>query len=145
MTSWPSRLAIALASAAALPLGPPAAHAVRAIVPPARSSQSDTSLAAAQRALRAAVTAQEQYYNVHKTYAGSVRDLARLMPMTPRVSIQILHADARGWTGSGRVQGSPGRSCVIYVGLANANPELPATDRERRRPTREAIPVCDPD
>lgn len=144
MSSWPSRVVLTFAVLAVVPLVPGRRFGLtRDTAPSPAGTQGDTSMAAVQRALRAAVAAQEQYYNAHKTYAASASALARLLPPTPRVSIQIMHADDRGWTGAGRSQAAPGRSCVIYIGLANAIPELPATDRERRRPTREAIPVCD--
>lgn len=146
MTTWPSRLAFACAcTALGLPLS-----ANRSVVPPAAaltmraaSVQSDSATSQMRRALKDAATAQEEFYTTHKTYATSAAALARIVAPPPKVTLVILHADARGWTGAARHSGLPGRSCVIFIGQASAIPELPATEHEHRKPGGEGVVACD--
>jgi len=146
MTTWPSRLAFACAcTALGLPLS-----ANRSVVPPvaaltmrAGQAQSDSATSQMRRALKDAATAQEEFYTTHKTYATSAAALARIIAPPPKVTLVILHADARGWTGAARHSGLPGRSCVIFIGQASTIPELPATEHEHRKPGGEGVVACD--
>lgn len=105
--------------------------------------------------------AQEDHYTAHGTYTTSMTSLGRYepslaMPKPPKagaaptipvisdsVSVQVIFAGGRGWTGIASHWGLRGRSCVVYVGIAEELPKLPITRADRRTPTEERAPVCD--
>jgi hypothetical protein len=103
--------------------------------------------------LRDVLAAQESHYSDHGTYTTSLTALgrydSRLAP--PRanstrrdsVSVQIIFAGGRGWTGIASHWGLRGKSCVVYVGMPEELPKLPITRADRRTPTEEGVPVCD--
>jgi hypothetical protein len=105
--------------------------------------------------LRNVLAAQEQHYSDHGTYTTSMTALGRfepsLAPVKPTtvvtrrdsVSVQIIFAGGRGWTGIASHWGLRGRSCVVYVGMPEELPKLPITRADRRTPTEEGVPACD--
>jgi hypothetical protein len=102
--------------------------------------------------LRAVLAAQEGHYTDHGTYTTSLTSLGRydagLAPSrtgTRRdsVSVQVIFAGGRGWTGIASHWGLRGRSCVVFVGIAEELPKLPITRADRRTPTEEGVPACD--
>jgi hypothetical protein len=104
--------------------------------------------------LRNVLAAQEGHYSDHGTYTTSMTSLGRydsgLAPAkmnSPRrsdsVSVQIIFAGGRGWTGIASHWGLRGRSCVVYVGIAEELPKVPITRADRRTPTEEGVPSCD--
>jgi hypothetical protein len=103
--------------------------------------------------LRNVLAAQEGHYSDHGTYTTSMTSLGRYdsglapakMNSTRRdsVSIQVIFAGGRGWTGIASHWGLRGRSCVVYVGIAEELPKLPITRADRRTPTEEGVPICD--
>jgi hypothetical protein len=103
--------------------------------------------------LRDVLAAQDLHLNDHGTYTTSMTALGRydtrLAPprgKTQRpdsVSVQVIFAGGRGWTGIASHWGLRGKSCVVFVGLAEELPKLPSTRADRRTPTEELVPVCD--
>ena len=103
--------------------------------------------------LRNVLAAQEGHYSDHGTYTTSMTALGKydagLAPTrvnTGRrdsVSIQVIFAGGRGWTGIASHWGLRGKSCVVYVGFVDELPKLPITRADRRTPTEEGVPVCD--
>jgi hypothetical protein len=105
--------------------------------------------------LRNVLAAQDAHYTDHGTYTTSMTSLGRydatLAPVKPSnpnprrdsVSVQIIFAGGRGWTGIASHWGLRGRSCVVYVGIAEELPKVPITRADRRTPTEESVPACD--
>jgi hypothetical protein len=103
--------------------------------------------------LRNVLAAQEGYYSENGTYTTNMTVLGRYdsglapakMNTTRRdsVSVQVIFAGGRGWTGIASHWGLRGRSCVVYVGIAEELPKLPITRADRRTPTEEGVPICD--
>lgn len=156
-----------LAALAAAALAPTLAHAQQqqGSPQPSAPAASTTAVAplnaAAEQAikqmtnkLRNVLAAQEGHYSDHGTYTTSMTALGRydsgLAPAkmnSPRrsdsVSVQIIFAGGRGWTGIASHWGLRGRSCVVYVGIAEELPKVPITRADRRTPTDEGVPSCD--
>ena len=158
----------ALAALAAAVLAPTLAHAQQPQGTPQPSAPVATATvatpvnAAAEQAikqmtskLRNVLAAQEGHYSDHGTYTTSMTSLGRydatLAPVKPSnpnprrdsVSVQIIFAGGRGWTGIASHWGLRGRSCVVYVGIAEELPKVPITRADRRTPTEESVPACD--
>ena len=111
--------------------------------------------------LRTVLIAQEGHYSDHGTYTTSMTSLGRYesslaIPKPPKpgtaptvpvrrdsVSVQIIFAGGRGWTGIASHWGLRGRSCVVYVGMPEELPKVPITRADRRAPTEEGVPACD--
>jgi hypothetical protein len=103
--------------------------------------------------LRNVLAAQEGHYSDHGTYTTSMTALGKYdsglaparMSGTRRdsVSVQVIFAGGRGWTGIASHWGLRGRSCVVFVGMAEELPRLPITRVDRRTPTEEGVPACD--
>jgi hypothetical protein len=110
--------------------------------------------------LRTVQIAQDAHYIDHGTYTTSMTSLGRYesslaMPKPPKagapavpirrdsVSVQIIFAGGRGWTGIASHWGLRGRSCVVYVGMPEELPKIPITRADRRAPTEEGVPACD--
>ncbi len=110
--------------------------------------------------LQMVAIAQDRHYSDHGTYTTSMTSLGRYepslaMPKPPKpgaptvpvrrdsVSVQIIFAGGRGWTGIASHWGLRGRSCVVYVGIPEELPKLPITRSDRRTPTEESVPACD--
>lgn len=111
--------------------------------------------------LRTVLIAEEGHYSDHGTYTTSMTSLGRYesslaMPKPPKpgvpaavpvrrdsVSVQIIFAGGRGWTGIASHWGLRGRSCVVYVGMPEELPKVPITRADRRTPTEEGVPACD--
>lgn len=103
--------------------------------------------------LRDVQAAQDGHLEAHGTYTTSMTALGRydtrLAPARPNgmrrdsVVVQIIFAGGRGWTGIASHWGLRGKSCVIFVGLADELPKLPTTRADRRTPTEEGVPACD--
>ena len=102
--------------------------------------------------LRALLVAQEAYYSDNGTYTTNMMVLGRHDPaLSPAnaikrrdsVSVQVIFAGGRGWTGVASHWGLRGRSCVVYVGYPEELPKLPITRADRRTPTEEGVPTCD--
>jgi hypothetical protein len=104
--------------------------------------------------------AQEGHYSDHGTYTTSMTALGRYesslaMPKPTKpgapalpvrrdsVSVQIIFAGGRGWTGIASHWGLRGRSCVVYVGMPEELPKVPITRADRRTPAEEGVPACD--
>lgn len=102
--------------------------------------------------LRAVQAAQDLHWNDHLTYTTSMTALGRYdATLSPKavatrndsVSVQVIFAGGRGWTGTASHWALRNRSCVVYVGIVEELPKLPVTRADRRTPTEETIPVCD--
>jgi hypothetical protein len=102
--------------------------------------------------LRALLVAQEAYYSDNGTYTTNMMVLGRHDPaLAPAnaikrrdsVSVQVIFAGGRGWTGVASHWGLRGKSCVVYVGYPEELPKLPITRADRRTPTEEGVPTCD--
>jgi hypothetical protein len=130
-------------------VAPAAATTVAASVNPA----AEQAIKQMTAKLRDVLAAQDAHYSDHGTYTTSMTALgkydSRLAPArtsSPRrdsVSVQIIFAGGRGWTGIASHWGLRGRSCVVFVGIAEELPKLPITRADRRTPTEEAVPACD--
>jgi hypothetical protein len=102
--------------------------------------------------LNAVLAAQEANYSDNGTYTTSLTALAKYDPSLSvisankrrdSVSVQVIFAGGRGWTGVASHWGLRGKSCVVYVGSPEELPKLPFTRADRRTPTEEGVPVCD--
>lgn len=111
--------------------------------------------------LETVISAQDRHYSDHGTYTTSMTALGRYerslaMPKPPKpgatpaipvridsVSVQVIFAGGRGWTGIASHWGLRMRSCVVYVGIPEELPKLPVTRADRRTPTEELVPTCD--
>jgi hypothetical protein len=159
----PTLTTLALLAAAAL--APSLAHAQQpqgapqpaaATVPPAVTAPASPAERAIKQMiakLRDVQAAEDLHLNDHGTYTTSMTALGRYdtrfapsRAKTSRgdsVSVQVIFAGGRGWTGIASHWGLRNRSCVIFVGLADELPKLPTTRAERRTPTEEGMPICD--
>jgi hypothetical protein len=165
-TMTPLRPTLAmLAALAAATLAPTLMHAQQqqgAPQPgaPAASAPAATPANPADRAikqmnakLRLVLAAQEMHYSDHGTYTTSLTALGKYdtglapsrssSPRRDSVSVQVIFAGGRGWTGIASHWGLRGKSCVVYVGIAEELPKLPITRADRRTPTEEGVPACD--
>ncbi len=166
-TMTPLRPTLAtLAVLAAAALAPAFAHAQQqqGASQPGAPAASPTAAApvnpAAERAikqmtakLRNVLAAQESHYSDHGTYTTSMTALGKYdsglapsrmsSPRRDSVSVQVIFAGGRGWTGIASHWGLRGRSCVVFVGMAEELPKLPITRVDRRTPTEEGVPTCD--
>ncbi len=102
--------------------------------------------------LRAVQAAQDSHWNDHLTYTTSMTSLARYdASLSPKamaarndsVSVQVIFAGGRGWTGTASHWALRNRSCVVYVGIVEELPKLPITRADRRTPTEETVAICD--
>ena len=110
--------------------------------------------------LRNLLAAQERHYSDHGTYTTSMSALGKYDPTlapprvvasarpsaSPRrdsVSVQVIFAGGRGWTGIASHWGLRGKTCVVFVGLAEELPRLPITRTDRKTPAEEGVPTCD--
>jgi hypothetical protein len=128
------------------PAGPPVA--------PAASTNPTAERALKQMIakLRSVQAAQDLHWNDHLTYTTSMTALGRYdATLSPKamaarndsVSVQVIFAGGRGWTGTASHWALRNRSCVVYVGIVEELPKLPLTRADRRTPTEETVPVCD--
>ena len=85
-------------------------------------------------------TSQRQYRAVQGTYSRTTRVLAVHYSWTSGVSLGILSADSKGWSGSATYDQLPGKSCVMYGGKVAT---LPRTEEQGLTPDREGVVVCD--
>jgi hypothetical protein len=161
---------LALTAAALIPVTAPAQQqqgATQAPPPAASTTTAAPVNAAAEVAikqmtakLRTVLIAQEGHYSDHGTYTTSMTALGRYesslaMPKPTKpgapalpvrrdsVSVQIIFAGGRGWTGIASHWGLRGRSCVVYVGMPEELPKVPITRADRRTPAEEGVPACD--
>lgn len=159
--TFPRFLSTTLALAATL-LAPGAARAQSATqsgAPAATTSPAANGVSAAEVALKQMASklqkmlaAQEQHYSDHGTYTTSMTAIqkydvtfsqASSIKRRDSVSVQVIFAGGRGWTGIASHWGLRGRSCVVYVGMIEELPKLPITRADRRTPTEEGVPACD--
>jgi len=106
----------------------------------------ETELAAMKNRLRDLVVQQEAYYAQNKSYARNVNRMSGVTlgdSTANGVQIQILFANSKAWTATASHSNAPGRSCVAYVGQAEAIPLIPRTRLEGNSATMEGLPVCD--
>lgn len=97
-------------------------------------------------ALRNLAIAQEQYFGDHGTYTTDVVALRVMPTRTRRASlpaVQVIFAGGRGWTGMAAHRALPGKSCVMFIGIADELPKLPATLGARTLAAAEGEPMCD--
>ena len=141
------------------PQAPPPAGSTATAVP--ANAAAETAIKQMTAKLRTVLIAQEGHYSDHGTYTTSMTSLGRYesslaMPKPPKpgaaptvpvrrdsVSVQIIFAGGRGWTGIASHWGLRGRSCVVYVGMPEELPKVPITRADRRAPTEEGVPACD--
>ena len=130
--------------------GTPAGATAAAVTP--MNTADITAIRQMTAKLRNVLAAQEAVYAEHGTYTTSMTTLAKHDPSLSiratagrrdSVSVQIIFAGGRGWTGMASHWALRGKSCVVYVGMADELPKLPATRADRRTPTEEGVPVCD--
>ena len=96
--------------------------------------------------LRDLVVQQEAYYAHNKSYARNANRVSGVTlgdSTANGVQIQILFASSKAWTAVASHVNAPGRSCVAYVGQAEAIPLIPRTRLEGNSATAEGLPVCD--
>jgi hypothetical protein len=93
--------------------------------------------------LRNLVTAQEAYYADHSAYADQIDNLKFRPSSGSHVSLTATQNNA--WAAMATDSSLPGRSCVIYVNLAEQY--RPKTLQEKRVATNseEGAPICDGD
>jgi hypothetical protein len=84
-------------------------------------------------------TSQRQYRAVQGTYSRTTRVLNVHYSWSSGVSLSILFANSKGWSGQATYDQLPGKSCVMYGGKVT---DLPATERGLV-PGREGEVVCD--
>ncbi len=129
-----------------------AAFGVAAAVPvvPARSTPEAHAGTAAPgareklvRALQSLVVAEEAHYSGHGTYTTDIVALNFRPPAADSVLVQELFAGGRGWTGMSTSRGENTGSCVRHVGAPEYLMGVPATLTQKRRPTEEAVAMCD--
>jgi hypothetical protein len=153
-----------LAVLAAGGLVPTLAHAQQQGAPQPGASAASTTVAApvnpAEQAIKQMISklrdvqaAQDGHLSDHGTYTTSMTALGKYEPsLAPSranssrrdsVSVQVIFAGGRGWTGIASHWGLRGRSCVVFVGLAEELPKVPITRADRRTPTEEGVPACD--
>lgn len=90
--------------------------------------------------LRKLVQAQDAYHGTMGVYSPRVEALPLQFAWQRKVKVFILDADERSWSARATHSFQPGKSCVIWFGLAT---QRPATDGQRRLPQRAGIPACD--
>lgn len=159
----PTPMLLAVLTAAAL--APTLAHAQQPQGAPQPTAPAASPTAAApvnpaERAIKQMIAklrdvqaAQDLHLNDHGTYTTSMTALGRYdtrfapsranSKRADSVSVQVIFAGGRGWTGIASHWGLRGRSCVVYVGIAEEIPKLPITRADRRTPTEEGVPMCD--
>ena len=131
----------------------PSAPAVAPAAAAPANAAADRAIKQMTARLRSVLAAQEGHYSDHHTYTTSMTALGKYDPVlaptrtnTGRrdsVSVQVIFAGGRGWTGIASHWGLRGRSCVVFVGMAEELPKLPITRADRRTPTEEGLPACD--
>ena len=101
-----------------------------------RSPRDSTALATATRTLKSDlrnyVTAQEQYYGAHSTYAGTAQ--ATTLKPSPGVTVVILTFSPKGHNAVAIHRDVPGLVCASWVGEKDASP---LDDR-----AKEGEPTC---
>jgi hypothetical protein len=131
--------------------GAPAAAAIGGAAAPANPA-AERAIKQMTSKLRNLLAAQENHYNDHGTYTTSMTSIGKYDPSfvpanvakrRDSVSVQIIFAGGRGWTGIASHWGLRGRSCVVFVGIPEELPKLPITRADRRTPTEEGVPACD--
>jgi hypothetical protein len=85
-------------------------------------------------------TSQRQYRAVQGTYSRTTRVLNVHYSWSSGVSLSILSADSKGWSGEATYDQLPGRSCVIFAGKVS---QPPATEARGLVPGREGAVACD--
>jgi len=110
------------------------------------TSQDDAEKAARSKLksdLRNLVTAQEAYYADHSAYAD-VFDNLKFRPSTG-VQISLTATQNNAWAAVATDASMPGKSCVIYINLAEQY--RPKTMQEKRSGNNkeEGAPICDGD
>ena len=111
-------------------------------------------------ALHDLVVAEEKYFSEHGTYTtdglalgvwpvksrqqqGPSMD-ATGDPQPSKVSVQVIFAGSRGWTGMATDPSMKGKSCVVYIGSEKELPGgVPKTMAAGISAQTEAVPVCD--
>ena len=93
--------------------------------------------------LRSLVTAQEAYYADHSAYADQIDNLKFRPASGSQISLTATQNDS--WGAMATDPSMPGKSCVIYVNLAERY--RPKTLQEKRVATNkeEGAPICDGD
>ncbi len=79
-------------------------------------------------ALRDLITAQQAYYAIHNTYA-TYEQTVESFPKTPHQSrAQVIFGSDFAWSGEATDKRLPGKSCVVFGGIAAALPDgVPST------------------
>jgi hypothetical protein len=136
---------VAATAASTSPASPSSVHRAHRDAP-ALLTREDTVQAVKEMAasLRSLTIAQEQHYADHGTYTTDARALGTFRK-NERAYAHVIFAGGRGWTGMATFRGLKGKSCVSFVGDADAVVRLPTTQADRRTPklTQEGQPVCD--
>ena len=123
---------------------PAAPTAVVSAASPSGTADPQQTLGRMRAGLRSLVVAQERYYSQHGTYTTDARELGVLSTSTTdSMRVQVIFAGGRGWTGVATHRALRGRSCVIYVGLPEELPRLPATMGSHLTAAEEGTPTCD--
>jgi hypothetical protein len=93
--------------------------------------------------LRNLVVAQEKYFAEHSTYADQIDGLAYHPSSGAQVSLVATQNNA--WAAVASDVSAPGKTCVIYINLAEKY--RPKTAQDKRLPTvkEEGAPICDGD
>jgi hypothetical protein len=85
-------------------------------------------------------TSQRQYRQVQGTYSRTTKVLNVHYSWSSGVSLGILSADSKGWSGAATYDQLPGKSCVIYGGKVST---VPTTEELGLVPEREGQVRCD--
>jgi hypothetical protein len=90
--------------------------------------------------LRKMVQAQTAYFGTQNTYSRRVETLPLQFGWQRGVSVQLIHADQRGWSARATHQALPDKSCVVWFGKPLRRP---MTAEQQRVPPQSGVPVCD--
>jgi hypothetical protein len=90
--------------------------------------------------LRNLMRSQETYFANQGSYARRTEPLALQYLWHRDVKVKILTADAQSWAAKATHARSPGKSCVIWVGMPSRRP---STDAQHRQGAQSGEPVCD--
>ncbi len=85
-------------------------------------------------------TSQRQYRAVQGTYSRTTRMLNVQYSWSSGVTLHILFANSKGWSGEATYDQLPGKSCVVYGGKVT---EIPATEERGLVPEHEGLVACD--
>ncbi len=90
--------------------------------------------------LRRLVAGQAQYFANVGRYSSRLSTIGlRFLPHRG-VSVQMLSADAFGWSAKATHVDAPGKSCVVWIGQPTRKP---STDGQGLAAAFEGVPVCD--